>query len=427
MKVKSFLKLFLAFPFLLACTSKNTQDGDNKHMYFISAKPESVGISSSRLARLDTFLQQAIDRGNLPNAVTFIVRKGKVIHYKAYGYRNIENNIPLKTTDIFRIASQSKAITSVALMTLYEEGRFWLDDPVSDYIPAFKNPRVLETFNPVDSTYTTRPAKSEITIRQLMNHTAGYPYNHPIYMKAGIPMLNSTDNITIEDMVNKLATLPLVHEPGEAFTYGLHTDIIGRLIEVISGKPLDVFLKERIFDPLGMKDSYFYLPDDKKDRLVTLYEKPTMDSKLALATNKTNQEFPIAGHKKYFSGGAGLVGTIEDYGRFCLMLLNGGEFNGHRILGRKTIDMMTTNQIGDLMVWEGGNKFGLGFEITTELGVAKIPGSVGSFKWGGIYSTEYLIDPKEDLVCLVYTNSLPNAFSKVTSYYRPLIYQALED
>jgi CubicO group peptidase (beta-lactamase class C family) len=427
MKAKSFLKLFLAFPFLLACSSKNTQDSDNKHMYFISAKPESVGISSSRLARLDTFLQQAIDQGNLPNAVTFIVRKGKVVHYKAYGYRNIENNIPLKTTDIFRIASQSKAITSVALMTLYEEGRFWLDDPVSNYIPAFKNPRVLETFNPVDSTYTTRPAKSEITIRQLMNHTAGYPYDHPVYIKARIPMLNSTENITIEDMVNKLATLPLVHEPGESFTYGLHTDIIGRLIEVISGKPLNVFLKERIFDPLGMKDSYFYLPDDKKDRLVTLYEKPTMDSKLALATNKTNQEFPVAGHKKYFSGGAGLVGTIEDYGRFCLMLLNGGEFNGHRILGRKTIDMMTTNQIGDLAVWEGGNKFGLGFEITTEQGVALIPGSVGSFKWGGIYSTEYLIDPKEDLVCLVYTNSLPNAFSKVTRYYRPLIYQALEE
>jgi len=426
MKTKSFLPLLLVFPFLFSCTSRNEQDGDTKRMFFVSAKPESVGISSSRLARLDTFLQQSVERGLIPNAATFIVRKGKVVHYKAFGYRNIENNIPLKTTDIFRIASQSKAIITVALMTLYEEGRFWLDEPVSNYIPAFKSPTVLETFDPEDSSYTTRPAKSEITIRQLLDHTAGYPYDHPIYVKAGIPMLNSMDNITIEEMVNRLAALPLVHEPGEAFTYGLHTDIIGRLVEVISGKPLDAFLKERIFDPLGMKDSYFYLPDDKKERLVTLYEKPAPESKLVSSANTTNQEFPVAGYKKYFSGGAGLVGTIEDYGRFCLMLLNGGEFNGHRVLGRKTIDMMTSNQIGDLKVWDSGNKFGLGFEIVTEQGAAMIPGSIGSFKWGGIYSTDYLIDPKEDMVCLVYTNCLPTVFWQFTRLYRPLIYQALE-
>jgi CubicO group peptidase (beta-lactamase class C family) len=175
-------------------------------------------------------------------------------------------------------------------------------------------------------------------------------------------MLNSTENISIEEVVNKLAALPLVHDPGEAFTYGLHTDIVGRLVEVISGKPLDVFIRERIFDPLGMKDSYFYLPEDKKDRLVTLYEKPNMESKLVVSAHRTNQDFPVAGHTRYFSGGAGLVGTIEDYGRFCLMLVNGGEFNGHRILGKKTIEMMTTNQIGDLNVWKSSNKFGLGFE-----------------------------------------------------------------
>jgi CubicO group peptidase (beta-lactamase class C family) len=427
MKIKSFIKLILVIPILATCTSRSTHNGENKHLYFISARPESVGFSSDRLARLDTFLQQAVDRGDLPNAVTFIARRGKVIHNKAYGFRDIEKMIPLKTSDIFRIASQSKAVTTVALMTLYEEGKFGLDEPVSHYIQAFKNPRVIESFNPADSSYVARPAKSEISIRQLLNHTAGYPYDHPVYMKAGIPMLNSTDNITIEEVVNKLAALPLVHDPGEAFTYGLHTDIVGRLIEVISGKPLDVFIRERIFEPLGMKDSYFYLPDDKKDRLVTLYEKPTMESKLVVSAHSTNQDFPVSGNKRYFSGGAGLVGTIEDYGRFCLMLLNGGEFNGHRILGKKTIEMMTTNQIGDLNVWESGNKFGLGFEITTEKGVAMIPGSVGSFKWGGIYSTDYLIDPKEDMVCLVYTNILPNAFWQFTQLYRPLVYQAIEE
>lgn len=425
MKIPSFIKLLFLIPVVAACTSRSTHDGESKLFYFISAKPESVGFSSDRLARLDTFLQQAVDRGDLPNAVTFIARKGKVIHYKAYGFRNIEKKIPLKTSDIFRIASQSKAVTTVALMTLYEEGKFGLDEPVSRYIPAFKNPRVIESFNPADSSYVARPAQSEISIRQLLNHTAGYPYDHPVYMKAGIPMLNSTENITIEEIVNKLAALPLVHDPGEAFTYGLHTDIVGHLVEVISGKPLDVFIRERIFDPLGMKDSYFYLPDDKMDRLVTLYEKPTMESKLVVSAHKTNQDFPVAGYKRYFSGGAGLVGTIEDYGRFCLMLLNGGEFNGHRILGKKTIGMMTTNQIGDLNLWDSFNKFGLGFEITTEKGVAIIPGSIGSFKWGGIYSTDYLIDPKEDMVCLVYTNVLPNAFWQFTQLYRPIVYQAM--
>ncbi|MBN1416959.1 MAG: beta-lactamase family protein [Bacteroidales bacterium] len=426
MNARSFLKSLLIFPFLITCTSKTLQKDNSKHLYVITARPESVGFSSSRLAQLDTFLQQAVDKGLLPNAVTFVVRKGKLVHHKAFGYRNIENKIPLEVSDIFRIASQSKAITSVALMTLYEEGKFWLDEPVSNYITAFKNPGVIETFNPVDSSYTTRPARSEITIRQLLNHTAGYPYNHPVYMKAGIPMLNSIDDITIEEMVNRLAALPLVHDPGEAFTYGLHTDIIGRLIEVISGKPLDLFLKERIFDPLGMEDTYFYLPDEKMERLVTLYEKASLDSKLVTSTHPTNQEFPIKGHKKYLSGGAGLVGTIEDYGRFCMMLLYGGEFNGQRILGEKILELMTTNQIGDLFLGESHNKFGLGFEIITEQGASLIPGSVGSFKWGGAYSTDYLIDPKEDLVCLVYTNALPNAFWQVTHYYRPLIYQALE-
>ncbi|MBN2274398.1 MAG: beta-lactamase family protein [Bacteroidales bacterium] len=427
MKTKLLLIVWLIFPLLFACTSKEAQNKDNKYMYFISAKPESVGFSSNRLARLDTFLQQAVDRGDIPNAATFIVRKGKVVHYKAFGFRDIEKNIPLETTDIFRIASQSKAIISVALMTLYEEGRFWLDEPVSKYIPAFRNPTVLETFNPADSSYTVRPARSEITIRQLLNHTAGYPYDHPVYVKAGIPMLNSTDDITIEEVVNRLAALPLVHDPGEAFTYGLHTDIIGRLVEVLSSKSLDIYLKERIFDPLGMKDTYFYLPEEKKDRLVTLYEKPTIDSKLKVASSQLNQFFPVSGHKKYFSGGAGLVGTIEDYGRLCLMLLNGGEFNGQRILGRKTIEMMISNQIGNLAVWGSGNKFGLGFEIITEQGAAKIPGSVGSFKWGGAYATDYLIDPAEEMICLVYTNSMPNAFWQITHLYRPLIYQALED
>ncbi len=426
MKTYRFVLFITIFFLLISCTPKHTAVSESKPQYFVSATPESVGFSSIRLARLDTFLKHAVEQGKIPNAVSFIARKGKVVYKKAYGFRSIEDSIPVQVTDIFRIASQSKAIISVALMTLYEEGKFWLDDPVSKYIPAFSNPEVLVSFNPSDSGYTSRPARSEITIRQLLNHTAGIPYGHPIYIKAGIPMLNSMDNISLEEVVNRLAKLPLVHEPGESFTYGLHTDIIGRLIEVISGKPLDLFLQERIYTPLGMKDTYFYLPDDKIERLVKLYEKTDMKGPLKLSEDINNQLFPIAGAKKYFSGGAGLVGTIEDYARFCQMLLNGGEFNNSRILGRKTIELMTSNQIGDLAVWNTGNKFGLGFEIITEKGNALIPGSVGSFKWGGAYSTDYIIDPAEDLICLVYTNCYPTAFKEITYYYRVLLYQALE-
>jgi CubicO group peptidase (beta-lactamase class C family) len=425
MKKLWFILAIICYLFI-SCTSRHTEVSESKPQYFISAAPESVGFSSIRLARLDTFLKQAIDQKKIPNAVCFIARKGKVVYKKAYGFRNIEDSIPVQINDVFRIASQSKAIISVALMTLYEEGKFWLDDPVSKYIPSFSSPEVLVSFNPSDSSYTSRPAKNEITIRQLLNHTAGIPYGHPIYVKAGIPMLNSMDDITLEEVVDRLARLPLVHDPGESFTYGLHTDIVGRLIEVISGKPLDLFLQERIYTPLGMKDTYFYLPDDKKERLVKLYEKSDLKSPLKLSENINNQLFPVAGAKRYFSGGAGLVGTIEDYARFCQMLLNGGEFNNSRILGRKTIDLMITNQIGDLTVWNTGNKFGLGFEIITEKGNALIPGSVGSFKWGGAYATDYIIDPSEDLICLVYTNCFPNAFKEITYYYRTLLYQALE-
>ncbi len=425
MKKHRFILVIICYLFI-SCTSRHTEVSESKPQYFISATPESVGFSSIRLARLDTFIKQAVDQRKIPNAVCFIARKGKVVYRKAYGFRNIEDSIPVQINDIFRIASQSKAIISVALMTLYEEGKFWLDDPVSKYIPSFSNPEVLVSFNPSDSTYTSRPAKNEITIRQLLNHTAGIPYGHPIYVKAGIPMLNSMDDITLEEVVDRLARLPLVHDPGESFTYGLHTDIVGRLIEVISGKPLDLFLQERIYTPLGMSDTYFYLPDDKKERLVKLYEKPDINSPLKLSENISNQLFPLAGAKRYFSGGAGLVGTIEDYARFCQMLLNGGEFNNSKILGRKTIELMVANQIGDLTVWNTGNKFGLGFEIITEKGNALIPGSVGSFKWGGVYATDYIIDPSEDLICLIYTNCFPNAFKEITYYYRTLLYQALE-
>lgn len=397
-----------------------------KQQFRIAAKPEYVGFSTARLARIDSFLNSYVNESMMPNAVVFIARHGEIVYNKAFGYRNIEKNILVKKDDIFRIASQTKAITSVALMTLFEENKFLLDDPISQYIPEFKNPQVIVAINEKDSTATTKPASREITIRDLLRHTSGIPYGNILYAKEKIPGINSLGSESIGTVVKRIAKLPLEHNPGEKFTYGLNTDVLGYLIEIISGMPLDKFLKIRIFDPLGMNDTYFYLPKNKVERLVTLYSKDSLTSPLYYSKAVDNQTYPYAGAKKYFSGGAGLVGTIEDYAKFCQMLLNSGTFNGKKILGRKTIDLMTCNQIGEKVVWDTNDKFGLGFEVITQEGVAKIPGSVGSFRWGGAYSTDYTIDPKEDLILLIYTNVLPFANPGINQRFRVMVYQALE-
>jgi CubicO group peptidase (beta-lactamase class C family) len=390
-----------------------------------------AGFNPQRLALLDSALQGYVNKGLLPNAVTFIVRHGKIVHSKAFGWSNIEKKVPATTGNIFRIASQTKAITSVALMTLYEEGKFLLDDPISKYIPEFKNPVVLDSFNEADTTYTTRPAKSEITIRQLLTHTSGISYGilgtgkgNMIFAKAKIPAVNSLDDITIEQAVKKMARLPLMFDPGDQFLYGMNIDVIGYLIEVLSGKPFDVFMSERIFVPLGMKDSYFYLPAEKAGKLVTLYSSSPNGPQLH--TNNSYQNFPVSGARKFLSGGAGLCGTAEDYARFCQMILNGGSFNNHRILGRKTVDLMTTNQIGDKTLNALGNKFGLGFEIYSEKAAAHHLGTEGALKWGGMYYSDYMIDPKEDLVFIFYTNVQPYAGLNIHELVYNFIYQALE-
>ena len=392
-----------------------------------TVKPEKAGFSAERLARIDSVINQYIQQGKLPNAVTFVARHGKVVHHKAFGYSDIATKTPATLTSIYRNASQTKALTSVGMMKLYEKGLFLLDDPVSKYIPAFKNPQVLLTTNDKDSTYTSRPAKTEITIRHLLSHTSGIPYGNKIYAKAHIPGVNSLEPITIGEVVKKIAKLPLDHDPGEKFTYGLNTDVLGYLIEVLSGMPLDNYFQQEIFEPLGMVDSYFYLPKEKENRLVTLYSQDSITSPLYPSKNIANQTYPYAGAKTYFSGGAGVVGTIDDYARFCAMLLNKGKFNGKQFLSAKTIELMTRNQIGENEVWQSGNKFGLGFELFTENGLKYLPGSVGAYKWGGMYCTDYIIDPKEDLILLIYTNASPFANADINSKFRVLVYQALMD
>ncbi|GAB4027185.1 serine hydrolase domain-containing protein [Spirosoma gilvum] len=402
--------------------------------------PKSVadaGFSEDRLNRLDTWLQSLIDQGIAPNAVTFVAHKGKVVHYKAFGYSNLARKTPLKRDDLYRIASQSKAITTTTLMTLFEEEKFLLDDPIAKYIPAFKHPKVLVRYDkkdPVGGTYETRPAKGEITIRQLLSHNAGIPYEHPLDSRPEfkVPFFNSTAPDKLEDVVNKLAKRPLLRDPGTdstgaGFTYGLNTDIIGRLVEVLSGKPLDVAMRERVLDPLGMTDTYFYLPDSKASRLVELYEKSSMDKPLTLHPNEAYRNSSISGAKTYFSGGAGLISSVEDYAKLCQMLLNGGSFNNKRILGRKTVDMMLRNQIGQAEVWERKDKFGLGFQLITENSHYGDQASPGSFTWGGMYCSEFTVDPKEELILLIFTNVQPYAYySDFVKKFRIAVYQALE-
>ncbi|WP_161890613.1 serine hydrolase domain-containing protein [Pontibacter russatus] len=396
------------------------------------AKPEKAGMSADRLQRLDRVLQEYVDKNYIPGAVALIARDGKIVYYKSVGFDDAEAKTKLDRDDIFRIASQTKAITSVGVMMLYEEGKFLLDDPISKYIPAFRKPQVLDTFNKQDTTYTTVPANREITIRDLLTHTSGIGYPGiggpeavAIYAKGKISSGIGTPMGKLSETITALGKLPLVHQPGERFTYGLNTDVLGHLIEVVSGQPLNEFFRARIFEPLGMKDTWFYLPDEKENRLVKLYTEGQNKSLQAVpAQGRQAPDFPKV-NGSYFSGGAGLSSTVYDYAVFLQMLLNNGEYNGRRLLSPTTVRLMTTNQIGDVNM--GDNKFGLGFSITTEKGAAKLPVSEGTYDWGGIFGTTYWVDPEENVVALLYTNKFPNSYGDLSDKFRVLVYQAITD
>ncbi len=420
--------LFLNLILLLSIVSF-AQQKPQKFSYQVKVP---ATFDAVRLARIDSVFQQYVDNGTIPHAVTFVAHHGKVIHNKAFGWRDIESKTPCRKDDIFRMASQTKAITAVAVLTLFEEGKLLLDEPVKKYIPEFANPQVLVTFNESDSTYTTRPAKRDITIRHLLTHTIGISYGNSktrkIYDKAGIPLspMMSKDNITIGDAIKILAKCPLEHDPGENFTYGMSLDILGYLIEVVSGMPVDEYFRTKIFEPLGMNNTYFYLPESKKNRIVTLYEKnsPTSPLKRNEKADGLYQTFPYAGANTFFSTGAGLSGTIEDYAKLCQMILNEGEFNGHRILGRKTVEMMRKNAVGD---FRGEIGFGLAFDDFRPQYSYRSIASEGSLRWGGWFGTDYIIDPKEDLILLFYINIEPNNSGiDFKVLFHNLVYQALK-
>jgi CubicO group peptidase (beta-lactamase class C family) len=393
------------------------------------ASPESANMSAVRLDRIDKMLQQSIDSGWTAGAVGFIARDGKIVYNKAFGVSDFNVKTPMHTDNIFRIASQSKAIVSIAAMTLFEEGKFLLDDPVSKYIPEFANPKVLNKFNEKDTTYTTVPATRAITVRHLLTHTSGIDYAgigspvmKAIYAKAGIESRFGSDKDIIGNEMKDLGKLPLAHNPGEKWTYGMNVDVLGYLVEIWSGETLDQYLKKQLFEPLGMNNTYFYLPPEKQHRLVKVNTEDENGHVMVLKNDYF--DYPLL-DGTYFSGGAGLSSTVKDYAIFLQMLLNNGVYEGKRFLSRRTVELITSNQIGELN--HGRNKFGLGFEITTKEGQAVLGISEGSFSWGGYFATNYWADPKEGLVGLIFTQQIPMSHGEVHDKFKAMVYQALDD
>lgn len=392
------------------------------------AKPGDVGMSADRLARLDRVMQEYVDKGRVPGVVALVVRDGKAAYLKSFGKLDLGRGTPMPTDAIFRIASQSKAVTSVAVMTLVEEGRIGLADPVSRYIPEFKDSKVaVPGADKGAQGYVLVPAKREITIRDLLTHTAGISYgNGPasdLYQAAGVHGWSFTaKDASIGDCIRKLGRLPFDAQPGERWVYGFNIDILGHVVEVVSGMSLADYVKAKITDPLGMTDTSFFLPEAKAGRFASVYG-AGKDGRLDLVEDALESPY-VKGPRRCYSGGAGLVATAEDYARFLQMLANGGQLDGARILGPKTVQIMTANQIGDLYT-SPGQGFGLGFWVTRDLGRTGEMGSVGAFGWGGAYYTTYWVDPAERLVAVFMTQLLPAGGLDLQAKFKTLVYQSL--
>jgi CubicO group peptidase (beta-lactamase class C family) len=398
------------------------------------ASPESVGMSTERLNRIDAMCKTSVEDGDVPGIVALVARNGKIVFHEAYGMADNPSNRKMKKDDIFRIASQSKAITSTAVMMLWEEGKFRLDDPISRFIPEFKTPAVLTSFKYEDTSYTAVPANKEITIRHLLTHTSGIGYGvidgderfRMIYEKAGITDLFTTEDISIEESVKKLARLPLHHNPGEDYTYSEGLDVLGYFIEIISGMPFDEFLRKRLFDPLGMDDTWFYLPDLKAERLVSV-QKQENGKWVRYPVTFYDTDYPIKGARRFFSGGAGLSSTAKDYATFLQMYLNGGELNGVRILSRTTVQAIMGNQTGDLF-GDGVEHYGLAFGVVTSKGQdAGGEGSEGTFSWGGYFNTQYFADPVEQTIGILMKQTQGPVNDKTGWKFRLLVNQAIDD
>ncbi|MEP7318587.1 MAG: serine hydrolase domain-containing protein [Panacibacter sp.] len=398
----------------------------------IQTSTKSNSVDYGKLARIDAVVNDYISKNWLTGAVSIVIKDNQVVQYKGYGYADVATKKPMKNDAIFRIMSQTKAITSVGIMILYEQGKLLLDEPISDFIPEFKHPVILDKFNDADTSYTTVPANREITFHDLLTHTSGLDYTdigsskvQAVYTKNHIPSGLGYFDASLLESMKALGKLPLSFQPGEKWQYGLNSDLLGCLIEVISGMNLEDFLRKNIFDPLGMKDTYFNVPASKADRLATVYTEDSLQHiiKWSHEFRHIDPDYPTM-NKHYFSGGAGLSSTAFDYAVFMQMLLNGGTYNGHQILAKRTVEMMTSNQINPGLF--GDDYFGLGFGVTSAKSAAKGPRNEGSFAWGGYYGTTYWADPKAHLVCLFMTQQSPNSHGDVEARFEAIVYSALK-
>jgi len=402
-------------------------------------RPEDVGLSADRLARIERHLERRyLDQKKIAGALTLVARHGQVAHLSPVGMMDLERGKPMQADTIFRIYSMSKPITSVALMTLYEHGAFQLDDAVHKYIPAWRDLRVYEAGN--HPAFATRPVERPMTIRDLFTHTSGLTYGFMertnvdrAYRRLGIGDRTGT----LAEMIDKLGHLPLEFSPGTRWNYSVATDVLGHLIERISGRPLDAFLREEITAPLGMTDTGFSVPGDKLERFAKNYTR--MPDK-SLRVEDDPLASPYAALATFFSGGGGLVSTAADYLRFCQMLLNGGTLDGARILGRKTIELMTLNHLPggkDIAALNVGGQFsqvtyegvgfGLGFSVTLDLARAQTVGSPGEYAWGGAASTAFWIDPAEELIVIFMTQLMPSGTFNFRGQLKSIIYSAIVD
>lgn len=439
-KMKIFYKLTF---FLLIFLQLNGHSAYGIELQYTT--PETVGLSSERLSHLDRVMKEYIDEKKIPGAVVLIARHNKIAYLKSFGKMD-DNDKPVESDAIFRIASMTKSVTIVALMMLFEEGRLLLSDPISKYIPEFKNLQVLEE-NPEGSEepYKLVPAKSEITILQMLNQTSGITYRFwghkhlaKIYHEANIVDGIAKTDETIGDMVKRLATLPLKHHPGTAWEYGLNADVIGYLIEVISGQKLDVFFKKRIVEKLSMTDTHFFLPEEKVQRLTAVY-RPNQE-KNSLSKIPPDEDVELWGNlafspstcykgpRNHFSGGAGLVSTIQDYAKLLLMLQNKGELSGVRLLSPKTINLMMRNHIGELTTMFGeGFGFSLGFLTHKDPLTSGSILSQNTYRWQGIYYTYFWVDPKEDMSWILLSQVIPNRHLDLHEKIEVLVTQAVVD
>ena len=393
------------------------------------SNPEEVGLSSERLSVIDKVLQGYIDKNEVPGTVALIARKGKIGYLKSFGMKDIEENQPMKDDAIFRIASMTKAVTTVAVMILYEEGCFKLGDPISIFIPEFKNMKTVNGEN----------VKQEITIRHLLTHTSGLSIGfmgpqetYDLYIQNNIYGGFGRTEGTIGETVKRLASLPLIYEPGEQFQYGMSADVLGYLVEVISGMTLEDFFQKKIFEPLEMTDSYFFLPETKEDRLAVMYGHGS-ENELNRIIGEAKSGFlnysdyaTYASNPNYFSGGGGLLSTATDYYKFLSMLLDKGKYKNKQIISRKTVELMTSNQTGDMFNWWKGEVFGLGFAISkgpSETGTIE---SAGTYRWLGLFNTHFWVDPEEQLVGILLTQIQPKV-SDIDRKFKTLVYQSIID